>query len=365
MPLRVHCPNGCLLKLPTGRAGQRVRCRECGDVIQLPSISSSEKRSGKPIPVHAKRVLSDVDHSSDLEAIEVKAKTQDVETGVVNTSSVELEKENSDADIHQSKRLDDTDATPMDNSNVENEFDGKGTDDWFDNESTNAAEDFQAVESAAQAGQSFEPASYIERGKNSGSARKSGSHIDLASLSDSNSDINFDFSQLTEDRHIEGSDVPIVIGAGDRITIHDDRTLLVKFFAFCLALLGLVMALPAAWHWWHLSGEFLVQPLPRWVFLLLFVGGLHVVYAFFLFQVVDWSALWSVAIVMVVLTAVYGFVAAGVWLDEGRGPIVRFLQVPNAFMRNATIWTLVMVCISGLSGYIFGREAIVWKQATG
>ena len=53
MPLRVHCPNGCLIRLPNSRSGKVVRCSECKATLRLPQISDSEAQSGKPIPIEA------------------------------------------------------------------------------------------------------------------------------------------------------------------------------------------------------------------------------------------------------------------------------------------------------------------------
>ena len=53
MPIRVHCPSGCLIRMPTNRAGKVVRCPECKSTLQLRLISESEQRSGKPIPIYA------------------------------------------------------------------------------------------------------------------------------------------------------------------------------------------------------------------------------------------------------------------------------------------------------------------------
>ena len=53
MPLRVHCPSGCFIRMPANRAGKIVRCPECKRIIRLHSASKSEITSGKPIPMTA------------------------------------------------------------------------------------------------------------------------------------------------------------------------------------------------------------------------------------------------------------------------------------------------------------------------
>lgn len=369
MPLRVHCPTGCLLKLPTGRAGQVVRCHECGEVIRLPSISNSEIKSGKPIPVYAERVAGateTADNDQDVERIEIQvdAKPQKADPGhqVSGSSKIIIEdggKSNvEDAGTDAAKHaIDDLRSNDMHGNDLPS--DNKPSSDHVSASHADSPGNREAsVETTDEA-----PVESVSVQASVGSV-ESEQNAEWASDEAAKSDeFDFDFSSLSDERAELDDDVPVVIGSEERVTIHDDRRFLVHFFAVCVSLLGIAMAIPAGWYWWDMANSDIVAPLPRWVFLLLFVSGLHLVYSFFLFQLPDWSAMWAVSIVMVVLTAVYGFVSAGVWLDEGGGPIVQFLQVPTSFLRNAKIWTLVMLCLSGLCAYIFGREAIAWKHA--
>ena len=337
-----------------------VRCHECGEVIRLPSISNSEIKSGKPIPVYAERVAGateTADNDQDVERIEIQvdAKPKPADPGhqVSGTSKFIVEDggksnvEDAGTDNAAKHTINDL---PSDDMHSVDHVSAGHAESLGNREASVETTDEAPVESVpvqASVGS-------VESEQN---AEWEG---DEAAKSD---EFDFDFSSLSDERAELDDDVPVVIGSEERVTIHDDRRFLVHFFAVCVSLLGIAMAIPAGWYWWDMTNSDIVAPLPRWVFLLLFVSGLHLVYSFFLFQLPDWSAMWAVSIVMVVLTAVYGFVSAGVWLDEGGGPIVQFLQVPTSFLRNAKIWTLVMLCLSGLCAYIFGREAIAWKHA--
>ena len=315
-----------------------MRCHECGDVIRLPAVTESEMQSGKPIPVFAERAEDSQESNvlgDEVEPIEIH-----VETRKISNEKNEL--------IERGKGIK---AGPISNFSTAEKRDmpdSTGSENTMGKPVSDEPEVYNLTPSSA-------PTESVDSPEESDSADDA---------SNSSDEIDFDFSSLTDERSELDEDVPVVIGSDERVTIHDDRKFLVRFFAVCISLLGIGMSVPAGWYWWDMVNSDIVAPLPRWVFLLIFISGLHVVYSVFLFQLPDWSSLWAVSIVMVVLTAVYGFIAAGVWLDEGGGPIVQFLQVPTSFLRNATIWTLVMLCLSGLSAYVFGREAIAWKHAS-
>ena len=347
-----------------------MRCHECGEVIRLPSISNSEIKSGKPIPVYAERVAESnetADDDQDVERIEIQvdAKPKQADPGhpVSGTSKFIVEDggksnvEDAGTDEAAKHAINDMHGNDLPSDNRHGD-ETRSVDHVSASHAEPVGNREASVETTDQA-----PVESVSVQASVGAVESEQNaewERDEAAKSD---EFDFDFSSLSDERAGLDDDVPVVIGSEERVTIHDDRRFLVRFFAVCVSLLGIAMAIPAGWYWWDMANSDIIAPLPRWVFLLLFVSGLHVVYSFFLFQLPDWSAMWAVSIVMVVLTAVYGFVSAGVWLDEGGGPIVQFLQVPTSFLRNAKIWTLVMLCLSGLCAYIFGREALAWKHA--
>lgn len=40
MPLKVTCPNGCVVRMPNNRAGKLIRCPGCKSVLQIPVVSA-------------------------------------------------------------------------------------------------------------------------------------------------------------------------------------------------------------------------------------------------------------------------------------------------------------------------------------
>lgn len=134
------------------------------------------------------------------------------------------------------------------------------------------------------------------------------------------------------------------------------------FFAIVVLIAGLAAVGVAVYYLtvWSTSGDMWV--LPRWIYLLGLVGAIHVLYALFVLSVDDYSALFSLAVFLLVITCVYGFVGAAMAIDGGVGPVSRFLQVTVSFRPRATGWCGIMFGLSALVCYMVGREAFLWRR---
>jgi len=58
MPLLVHCPNNCRIRLPSNRMGKVVRCLECQTPIRIPELDSPLLRTGNWVECRAKRAIN-------------------------------------------------------------------------------------------------------------------------------------------------------------------------------------------------------------------------------------------------------------------------------------------------------------------
>ncbi len=142
-----------------------------------------------------------------------------------------------------------------------------------------------------------------------------------------------------------------------------DRILLAKIFAALLCLVATINLVPALYCWmrWVQFGE--PVELARWMYLQVFVAALHLIYAVFLLQIPDWSALRTVAIASLVFAFVFGTVSTGLLLGDGQGLIANFLEIPYSLTTRASIWCVAMLCLSTLISYLSGREAENWRRA--
>lgn len=168
-------------------------------------------------------------------------------------------------------------------------------------------------------------------------------------------------SLTTGDSRISDPDIRIDVDYHGRDSGDDDRFLM-RFYGICILLIGLATIVPCVFQWAQMAQADRIEPVPRWVYLLGFAGLLHVLYAVFLIQVFDYSAVQSVAAFLLVVTCVYGFLVVSLLLGDANGNIPLFLQLPLALQTRAAIWCGLMSGISALGCYLLGREAIVYRR---
>jgi hypothetical protein len=152
-------------------------------------------------------------------------------------------------------------------------------------------------------------------------------------------------------------------GSDDDGPTEDEYRFLARFFALCVAVLGLVLIVPSAMVW---SGWQAFPTYPsgsRWIFVMIFLGGLHLVYAVFLYQLAEGTALWAVAIFLLVIGCIQGVFTAGTYLDYGTGPISGFLQLPPGESATVTLWYFLHLCLAVALCYLCGRQAIWWRRS--
>ncbi len=142
-----------------------------------------------------------------------------------------------------------------------------------------------------------------------------------------------------------------------------DRKVLARFFAFCLCFVAVVNVVPALYHGYHWAQLAESMALPRWIYIQIFVGAIHLVYAIFLFQINDWSAMRSVSVAMLVVAFVFGFISTGLLVGGGKGNLTGFLGIPYTLNRQACIWCVAMLCLATLMSYWGGRESNNWQRA--
>ena len=144
---------------------------------------------------------------------------------------------------------------------------------------------------------------------------------------------------------------------------NSDRRVLARFFAICLCCVAFVNMVPALYHWYHWTQLTESMQLPRWIYIQVFVGAIHLVYAVFLFQINDWSAMRAVSVAMLAVAFVFGFISTGLLIGGGDGNLTGFLGIPYTLNRQASIWCVAMLCLATLMSYWGGKESTNWQRA--
>ena len=317
MPLRVHCPSGCFIRMPSNRAGKIVRCPECKKTIRLGTVTKTEMLSGKPIPLSADPVTTPNQADTPIETFPSIDETSS------DQPEIELPQISLDADQNQEQR-----PRLMLPSNLK-------------------------------------PPSVRRRKSSSQDSpvnRRTKIHSKIFELQS----VKLDEPDVT----IPGNEIPLVMdsmetkaGLRRRVTTANaDRAMLSRFFAICLCLVAAINLGPAVYFWIQWSQTFESTALPRWIYLQAFVAALHVIYAVYLVQIQDWSALKAVAIAMLVVAFVFGLVSTGLVAGGGQGLIGQFLEIPHVLTSKASIWCVAMLCLSTLMCYVGGRVSVNWQR---
>ena len=64
MPLLVHCPNRCQIRVPSNRMGKVIRCVDCQTPIIIPEVESPLLRTGNWVECRAKRAIKKTEISN-------------------------------------------------------------------------------------------------------------------------------------------------------------------------------------------------------------------------------------------------------------------------------------------------------------
>ncbi|MDG2013471.1 MAG: hypothetical protein P8J33_08200 [Pirellulaceae bacterium] len=135
-----------------------------------------------------------------------------------------------------------------------------------------------------------------------------------------------------------------------------------KFFGASAIALGFLTIFPVVYFQVGLEGAGDGESIPRWLYLLGFLGSLHVLYGLYVTQWVDFSSLQVLSLFMLTVTCLYGFIAIALLLEESHGVVSGGLQVSSALHQKAIVWCGIMFGITALACYGFGREAMSWQQ---
>lgn len=141
-----------------------------------------------------------------------------------------------------------------------------------------------------------------------------------------------------------------------------DRVLVARLFAGLLILIAIINLAPSAACWWRWIAEGEPVVWARWMYLQFFVAGVLIIYAVFLAQITDWSALRTVAVLMLGLAIAFGAVSSGLLLGGERGAMGDWLDLSPWLIRRAVIWSVAMLCLSVLGSYLAGRESANWQR---
>ena len=135
---------------------------------------------------------------------------------------------------------------------------------------------------------------------------------------------------------------------------------------FLLALFGMGPALWRLINWSHYWFNDLENP-PRiycWTCVLLIAGIVQLAYAFYLYQLPDWSTVWVIALVSLFVTTAYTVMLVIELQGDLMNPVLVMLQLhqEKISMGKQAAWCFCVLLVNGTFTYFAGRYGIRWKQ---
>lgn len=145
-------------------------------------------------------------------------------------------------------------------------------------------------------------------------------------------------------------------------TATEEKTLVTRFYAGAMLIAVVIHLIPALLYVYRWSENDLAGELPRWAYLQILLAILYSLYAVFLFQIPDWSALRVGAWVNLVIATIMGGLATGLGIGGSSGVFARWLGLTAGPVRQATLWCVAMLCLAVILSFLMGRESVIWRR---
>lgn len=372
MPLLVQCPRGCQVKMPRSRSGKVVRCPDCKCAMRVPQLTEAQLKMGRVIPCRAK--LARRRKLDPEEAAQRKKELQDQEA---ETQRLQVEAENRERALadklasqtveevveESQQRKSDAAVEPTLESASQVPAGLAANDDAAVGDRQNEHDSVTAVDDVAEVSSPTPPPTDLldlpETPEPPKPRRRKLAKPAVATAAE-NSSLGFTPFINLADPSIEPEQEK---DWQERLSVaNNDRRLFARFFAICLCLVAVLNVIPAGLQWYHWTQLTDSAPLPRWIYIQLFIGAVYLLYAVFLAQIPDWSALRAVSVAMLFMAFVFGIISTGL-LVGGHGDFSGYLGIPFALNRQACIWCVAMLCVATLMSFWGGKESAHWQRA--
>jgi len=142
------------------------------------------------------------------------------------------------------------------------------------------------------------------------------------------------------------------------------RVATVRWLACALALIALFGLIPAGLDMAAYFQSETSTGLSRWASTLLLVGALQLAYAAYLVQLPDWSSVWVVTVLSLLVAGGYAAMCGLTFLASEQSHFVQMLELADRLRGGkASGWCLIMLLLTSLLSYFSARIAGRWQQA--
>ncbi len=142
----------------------------------------------------------------------------------------------------------------------------------------------------------------------------------------------------------------------------EDQVAIVRAIGISLAAVAAISAIPAIMDIIdHMRAEASLG-VARWAYLVLMLAALQGAYSAYVYQLPDWSTVWVVTIVTLVIATGYAMMLGLTFITHGDAWLVRILDLGDVFRGGRdSLWCFVMLCLTSLISYFSGRISVRWR----
>ncbi|MDP6467873.1 MAG: hypothetical protein QF918_09045 [Pirellulaceae bacterium] len=142
----------------------------------------------------------------------------------------------------------------------------------------------------------------------------------------------------------------------------EDQVAIVRAIGVSLAAVAAISAIPAIMDIIdHMRAEASLG-VARWAYLVLMLAALQGAYSAYVYQLPDWSTVWVVTIVTLVIATGYAMMLGLTFITHGDAWLVRILDLGDVFRGGRdSLWCFVMLCLTSLISYFSGRISVRWR----
>ncbi len=142
-----------------------------------------------------------------------------------------------------------------------------------------------------------------------------------------------------------------------------DQIEIVRLIGISLAAVACISAIPAVMDIVdHLRSETSLG-VARWAYLVLMLAALQGAYAAYVHQLPDWSTVWVVTVVTLVIATGYALMLGLTFITRSDAWVVSVLDLGDVFRGGrASVWCFVMLCLTSLVSYFTGRISVRWRH---
>ncbi|MGV3606393.1 MAG: hypothetical protein ACO1RA_08285 [Planctomycetaceae bacterium] len=105
------------------------------------------------------------------------------------------------------------------------------------------------------------------------------------------------------------------------------------------------------------------QFVARWALLLLALGCLQVAFAFYVWQLADWTSLWVLTILSLAVASGFAMMLGVILVAGQESQLVAALQLQDRLIGNkAQLWCLCMIAVYTVLAFFAGRACTFWHR---